>query len=216
MGRWFGNVIGNGTDIVVSPLTTTTYTVTASECPDTYSDDVTVFVSTPVTIDAVVDDNICPGEIFGAIDITTSNSSPPFNFLWSSLNNNYTSASEDINNLESDIYNLITDNLGVIIRQDHSRFRHATKYWNFWIYRSSYCFGFSDGIISTTISGGTIPYTYNWIGDTPMTGNGTPTISDLASGNYQITITDNNNCQNSANFLTRKLIYIYFKYYIRL
>ena len=49
-----GNVIGNGTDIVVAPLTTTTYTVTASECPDTYSDDVTVFVSTPVTIDAVV------------------------------------------------------------------------------------------------------------------------------------------------------------------
>ena len=29
----------------------------------------TIFVSTPVTIDAVVDDNICPGEIFGAIDI---------------------------------------------------------------------------------------------------------------------------------------------------
>ena len=48
-----------------------------------------------------------------------------------------------------------------------------------------------------------------------MTGNGTTIISDLASGNYQITITDNNNCQNSAAFLTRKLIYIYFtEYYI--
>ena len=68
-----GNVLGNGTDITVAPLETTTYTVTASECPDTYTDDVTVFVSTQVMIDAVIDDNICPGEIFGAIDITTSN-----------------------------------------------------------------------------------------------------------------------------------------------
>jgi len=197
-----GNVIGNGTDIVVAPLTTTTYTVTASECPDTYSDNVTVFVSTPVTIDAVVDDNICPGEIFGAIDITTSNGSPPFNFAWTSLNNNYSSASEDINNLESDIYNLIiTDNLGC----NHSAgpFTISPPPQNIEIFESIdpvSCFGFSDGIISTTISGGTIPYTYNWIGDHPMTGNGTPTISDLASGNYQITITDNNNCQNSANF----------------
>ena len=57
------NIVGNGTDITVSPLVTTTYTVTASECPDTYTDNVTVFVSTPVTIDATVDDNICPGEI---------------------------------------------------------------------------------------------------------------------------------------------------------
>ena len=69
-----GNIVGNGTDITVSPLVTTTYTVTASECPDTYTDNVTVFVSSPGTIDATVDDNICPGEIFGAIDITTSNS----------------------------------------------------------------------------------------------------------------------------------------------
>ena len=108
-----GNIVGNGTDITVSPLITTTYTVTASECPDTYTDDVTVFVSTPVTIDAVVDDNICPGEIFGAINITTSNGTAPFSFDWTSVNNNYTSTSEDISNLVSDTYNLtVTDDLG--------------------------------------------------------------------------------------------------------
>ena len=48
-----GNIVGNGTDITVSPLITTTYTVTASECPDTYTDNVTVFVSTPVIISSL-------------------------------------------------------------------------------------------------------------------------------------------------------------------
>ena len=72
-----GTVLGNGTDISVNPLVTTTYTVTASECPDEYSDDVTVFVPTDITVDAVIDDNLCSGEITGSIDITVNNGSPP-------------------------------------------------------------------------------------------------------------------------------------------
>ncbi len=197
-----GNVIGNGTDITVSPLVTTTYTVTANECPDNYTDDVTVFVSTPVTIDAVVDDNICPGEIFGAIEITTYNGTAPLSFDWTSVNNNYTSNSEDISNLLTDTYNLtVTDDLGC----EHTAgpFSISPPPQDIEILESIdpvSCFGLSDGAISTTISGGTTPYTYNWTGDNPMTGNGTTMISNLVSGDYQITVTDNNNCQNSATF----------------
>ncbi len=197
-----GNVVGNGTDITVSPLVTTTYTVTASECPDTYTDNVTVFVSTPVTIDATVDDNICPGEIFGAIDITTSNGTPPFIYNWTSVNNNFSSNSEDLNNLNSDIYNLtVIDDLGC----DHTAgpFTISPPPQDIEIFESLdpvSCFGFSDGTISTTVSGGTPPYTYTWSGDNTISGNGTSTITDLASGNYQITVTDNNGCQNSINY----------------
>ncbi len=197
-----GNIVGNGTDITVSPLVTTTYTVTASECPDTYTDNVTVFVSTPVTIDATVDDNICPGEIFGAIDITTSNGTPPFIYNWTSVNNNFSSNSEDLNNLISDIYNLtVIDDLGC----DHTAgpFTISPPPQDIEIFESLdpvSCFGFSDGTISTTVSGGTPPYTYTWSGDNTISGNGTSTITDLASGNYQITVTDNNGCQNSINY----------------
>ena len=197
-----GNVVGNGTDITVSPLVTTTYTVTASECPDTYTDNVTIFVSTPVTIDATVDDNICPGEIFGAIDITTSNGTPPFIYNWTSVNNNFSSNSEDLNNLNSDIYNLtVIDDLGC----DHTAgpFTISPPPQDIEIFESLdpvSCFGFSDGTISTTVSGGTPPYTYTWSGDNTISGNGTSTITDLASGNYQITVTDNNGCQNSINY----------------
>ena len=197
-----GNIVGNGTDITVSPLITTTYTVTASECPDTYTDNVTVFVSTPVTIDATVDDNICPGEIFGAIDITTSNGTAPFIYNWTSVNSNFSSNSEDLNNLISDIYNLtVTDDLGC----DHAAgpFTISPPPQDIEIFESIdpvSCFGFSDGTISTTVSGGTPPYAYIWSGDNTISGNGTSTITDLASGNYQITVTDNNGCQSSINY----------------
>ena len=197
-----GNIVGNGTDITVSPLVTTTYTVTASECPDTYTDNVTVFVSTPVTIDATVDDNICPGEIFGAIDITTSNGTAPFIYNWTSTFNNFSSNSEDLSNLVSDIYNLtITDDLGC--NHTAGPFTISPPPQDIEIFESIdpvSCFGFSDGTISTTVSGGTPPYAYAWSGDNTISGNGTSTITDLASGNYQITVTDNNGCQNSINY----------------
>ena len=195
-----GNVLGNGTDITVAPLETTTYTVTASECPDTYTDDVTVFVSTQVMIDAVIDDNICPGEIFGAIDITTSNGTPPLLFNWSSLNNNFNSSNEDIYNLNADEYNLtVTDGLDCDFTA--GPFTISIPPADIIITESIdpvSCFGFSDGIISTSINGGTQPYTYIWNGDNTIIGNGTPTITNLAAGNYQILVTDNNNCQDSA------------------
>jgi PKD repeat protein len=49
--------------------------------------------------------------------------------------------------------------------------------------------GNSDGSVTTTVSGGTTPYTYNW-----SNGGTTATISGLAAGTYTVTITDNSGC----------------------
>jgi len=52
------------------------------------------------------------------------------------------------------------------------------------------CFGVCDGAITTSASGGTAPYSYNW-----MPGNlSAPNISGLCAGSYTLTITDANNC----------------------
>ena len=196
-----GNVVGNGLNVSVDPLTTTTYTVTASECPDEFSDNVTVFVSDPATVDAIVDDNVCPGEISGSIDITVNNGAPPFIYQWTS-NNSFSSNQEDITNLEAGDYSLtITDNLGC--GSNFGPFNIAPPPSPIQFSESVSpvsCFGFSDGVISVTVNGGTPNYTYAWTSSNAMTGNGTSIISDLLAGNYQLLVTDNNGCQDSVSF----------------
>ena len=54
------------------------------------------------------------------------------------------------------------------------------------------CFGVCNGSATSTPTGGTIPYTYNWSG-TPI-GDLTPTITALCPGLYSVTVTDLNLC----------------------
>jgi Secretion system C-terminal sorting domain/SprB repeat len=51
------------------------------------------------------------------------------------------------------------------------------------------CFGENNGSISLSINGGASPYDYLW-----NTGQTTAQLSNLTSGNYSVTITDNNAC----------------------
>jgi gliding motility-associated-like protein len=197
-----GNVVGNGTDITVNPTTTTTYTVTASECPDEYTDEVTVFVSTPPNIVSTVDDNICPGEIYGAIEIDANGGFQPLSYEWSSASNTFSSNNEDIYNLNADTYTLtITDNLNC--ETTVGPFSIAPPPAVIQIFETIdpvSCFGFSDGVITTTVTGGTPNYTYNWSSSNSFVGNGTNSISNLSTGDYQLLVTDNNGCQDSINY----------------
>ncbi|MEM7575605.1 MAG: SprB repeat-containing protein, partial [Bacteroidota bacterium] len=47
------------------------------------------------------------------------------------------------------------------------------------------CFGLASGSVTATVSGGTIPYTYNW-----SNGEETPFITNLTAGIYLVTVTD--------------------------
>ncbi|MEL6356209.1 MAG: M12 family metallo-peptidase, partial [Bacteroidota bacterium] len=51
------------------------------------------------------------------------------------------------------------------------------------------CFGDTDGSASVSAQGGVPPYTYQW-----SNGATTPAITNLAGGNYSVTVTDANNC----------------------
>lgn len=54
------------------------------------------------------------------------------------------------------------------------------------------CYGDADGVILSSVRGGTASYSYNW-----STGDTLPTISGLSAGSYHLTITDENGCQKS-------------------
>ena len=53
------------------------------------------------------------------------------------------------------------------------------------------CFGECDGQATVAVSSGTTPFNYEWC---DVAAQGTPSASGLCSGNYCITVTDNNGC----------------------
>jgi len=62
--------------------------------------------------------------------------------------------------------------------------------------RALSCFGANDGFISSLATGGTAPYQYNWTSlDNPTLFLGNENnLGDLTAGEYQILVTDANNC----------------------
>lgn len=58
------------------------------------------------------------------------------------------------------------------------------------------CFGASTGSIDITVSGGTLPYTYNWA-DGPTSED----RSNLTAGTYDLVITDNRGCMDNFSFV---------------
>ncbi len=58
------------------------------------------------------------------------------------------------------------------------------------------CFGSNNGSATVSVTGGTAPYSYSWNTSPVQTG---ATASNLAAGNYMVTITDANGCTVSAS-----------------
>ena len=52
----------------------------------------------------------------------------------------------------------------------------------------------NDGAISTSVSGGTSPYTYLW-----STSATSANLSGLTNGSYSVTVTDGNSCTEVRN-----------------
>lgn len=57
------------------------------------------------------------------------------------------------------------------------------------------CFGLNDGTATALAAGGALPYIYSW--NTVPVQNGT-IATNLAAGNYTVTVTDNNGCSAST------------------
>ncbi|MFN5887231.1 MAG: hypothetical protein ACK438_04615, partial [Flavobacteriales bacterium] len=145
---------------------------------------------TPLVLSATVTNIDCNGNSTGSIDLSISGGTSPYTFSWS---NN--SVSEDLNGISAGIYNVtVTDFNGCSGQLSATVSQPASGLTISNVNTNIDCNGATTGAIDITVNGGTGPFTYLWT-------NGS-TIEDLtavASGNYSVTVTDNNGCQIGLN-----------------
>ena len=121
-------------------------------------------------------DAICFGYNNGTALIASNGGTNPYTINWFGQNNlsltanNYSVLVTDLNGCNNAINFTISEPTEISIITN-------TTFTS--------CFGYNDGTVILTISGGHSPFTENWFGQNPL---------NLAAGNHSFTVTDSNNC----------------------
>jgi hypothetical protein len=170
-----------------------TYTVIITDvngCTSTVTASVTQPTS-PVSGTTVVTNVACFGGSNGAINLTPNGGTGPYTFNW--LPSGPTT--EDRTGLTAGTYSVqITDANGCTATVTASVTQPATPVSGTTVVTNVACFGGATGAINLTPSGGTGPYTFNWLPSGPTTEDRT----GLVAGTYTVQITDVNGCTGTV------------------
>lgn len=182
----------------ISGLAAGTYSVTVTDANlCTIIDSITI--SEPLLLDqiATTTDVLCNGDTTGTIELITFGGSLPYSFSWSTGD-----TTENIGNLGAGSYSLvITDANGCQSAGLYNIVEPALPLATALTATEVSCFGADDGVISSSVTGGTAPYSYQWMSDQtilPFTG---PSIANLVSGTYTMTVIDANDCVISQSIV---------------
>lgn len=120
----------------------------------------------------------------GAISLSISGGSSPYNIIWSNGHNG-----SEINNLSAGSYQVtVTDAAGLTASSSTTLVDPPAITSVFSVF-NVICPGDQNGQIISTVSGGTPPYSFSW-----SNGAVSQNIGSLSAGNYRVTITDTNGC----------------------
>ncbi|MFN4233195.1 MAG: gliding motility-associated C-terminal domain-containing protein [Bacteroidia bacterium] len=172
----------------VNGLCPNQYTVTATDangCSDT--DTITITEPPLLTISVATTNVLCNGQCNGTATVTINGGTPGYDISWS--NGQTTSG---IIGLCAGNYSVtVTDTNGCIATQNFQITQPPpllVSVNDTTISCSSLC----DGVLTSTVSGGTSPYNYSW-----SNGQNGQNATNLCIGNYSLTVTDANGCTAS-------------------
>lgn len=138
---------------------------------------------------------LCYGQNTGNISLTTSGGTSPYIYTWSNGSTN-----QNLNNVAAGVYQVTVSDIyscpfviSTTITQPNQALSHNVSQ------NDTICYG-ENSHISTTASGGTPPYTYNWTDNFGQSYSNSPTlsISPTLSTTYNINIVDNNGCTSPS------------------
>ena len=138
-----------------------------------------------VTVAAVTNNN-CFGESKGAINIEPTGGYPPYRYHWT-----HGDTTQDIAALKAGKYRVAvydgfscSDTVDIEVKEPLKLGGKIEKTTDI------LCYGYNNGEIDISVTGGKAPYTYNW-----SNGSKTEDIKNVNSGSYSVLVTDANLCQ---------------------
>ncbi len=144
-------------------------------------------VEPPILVLAETHQNIpCFGQANGSIDLTPTGGTLPYSYAWSNL-----AISQDLTGLAAGTYDIIvtdfnncTATITNILITEPLAALNVTE-----THIDATCFSYCDGSIDITVTGGTVPYIYNWTNSSTIEDPGA-----LCASVYTVTVSDNNGC----------------------
>lgn len=128
----------------------------------------------------------------GSIQVSVTGGVSPYSYAWSNGD-----SGPSISNLIAGTYTVsITDSNDCTKSASYEIEQPDLIEINLVYLNHETCFASNDGEISISISGGTNPFNAVW-----SNGNTGMTISGLAPGEYTVTITDNNDCTQTSDYV---------------
>ena len=170
-----------------------TYTVVVTDsngCTDSAIYTVNT-VGGPLTISALLSYPVdCFGSATGSINLEIIGGSNNYLYDWSYDGTGDFDDPQDPINLTAGLYTVVIDDgLNPTVSAVVEVLQPTAALTASSVATNSTCFERNNGAIDATVSGGTLPYRYEW-----SSGSGTEDISGLTIGTYSLTVTDANNC----------------------
>ncbi len=138
-------------------------------------------------------DGKCFNVSSGTVDLEVSGGTGSYTYAWTGPSG-FTATTQDLSSLAAGTYNVTvsdgstTVSGSVTIGQPAAALSASTTVANVT------CNGAGNGAITTTVNGGTAPYTYTW-----SNGAVTKDLTSLAASTYNLNIVDNNGCTATAS-----------------
>jgi gliding motility-associated-like protein len=175
---------------VVTPATTSTYTVTVTDPAGcTGSDVVTLSVGTPLVVSASGVPSNCFASCDGTGSVAVSGSFSPYSYSWSTG-----SSSASVSGLCAGTQTVTVTDLIGCTAQDTIQIQEPAIITLTTSSITAHC-SLPDGSATVSATGGVSPYTYLW----SPGGQTTATAINLIPGTYTVVVTDNHSCQMTAS-----------------
>ncbi|MES2762938.1 MAG: PKD domain-containing protein [Bacteroidota bacterium] len=184
---YFWNTSPTQTTSTASNLPIGTYSVNIQDAIGcTYQTTVNITQPPVLAINSITKNVSCFGTSTGSISATPTGGTAPYTYSWSPG----AQTTSSITGLAIGNYTVkVTDSRGCIKTATYSLTQPPVIAATF-TQTNVTCFNANNGSVNASVTGGTSPYTYNWLpgGSTSQNATG------LQAGTYTLTITDNANC----------------------